>query len=74
MKYCHECDWAVSAADGLTEHEQSKEALEHFVETGHPIDSTDSLVRPRSPPAPDRILLRYLSDDADEVADRERDE
>lgn len=50
----------MSAADGLTESEQVDEALTHFIETGHTIDSTDSPFRPQSPPAADRILLRYL--------------
>ncbi|WMT07541.1 hypothetical protein NP511_00715 [Natrinema thermotolerans] len=38
-KYCLECDWQVSTADGYTEKEVSKEAIDHFVETGHTVDS-----------------------------------
>lgn len=59
MKYCHTCDWSVSAGDG-TKHERSREAIDHFVETGHPIDSTESPFQPRSPPAPGKILRRTL--------------
>ncbi len=61
MKYCHTCDWSVSAADG-TKHERSQQAIGHFVETGHPIDSTNSAFRPRSPPAAGKILQRTLLD------------
>lgn len=38
-KYCLECEWRVSTDDGHTEREVSKRAIEHFVETGHAIDS-----------------------------------
>lgn len=38
-KYCLECDWNVSTEDGYTERELSKKAIEHFIETGHPVDS-----------------------------------
>jgi len=37
--YCLECDWQVSTADGHTETEVSEKAIEHFVETGHTVDS-----------------------------------
>jgi predicted small metal-binding protein len=45
-KYCLECDWQVCTADGYTEKEVSEEAIEHFVRTGHTIDSL------RLPPPP----------------------
>ncbi|WP_187432919.1 hypothetical protein [Natronococcus pandeyae] len=38
-KYCLDCDWQLSTADGYTEEEVSKQAIEHFVETGHTVDS-----------------------------------
>ncbi len=38
-KYCVECDWTVSTADGYGDHEVSKRAIEHFVETGHAVES-----------------------------------
>ncbi len=38
-KYCLDCDWNVSIADGCTERELSQQAIEHFVETGHTVDS-----------------------------------
>ncbi|SEV86573.1 hypothetical protein [Natrinema salifodinae] len=38
-KYCLECDWQISTADGYTEKEVSEKAIEHFVETGHTVDS-----------------------------------
>ncbi|KMT45844.1 hypothetical protein EL22_26915 [Halostagnicola sp. A56] len=38
-KYCLQCEWHVSDAMDYTEAEASREAIEHFVETGHSIDS-----------------------------------
>ncbi|WP_323174049.1 hypothetical protein [Natrialba sp. PRR66] len=38
-KYCLECDWQFDTAGGHTEAEVSKRAIEHFVETGHTVDS-----------------------------------
>ncbi|MEY7848289.1 hypothetical protein AB7C87_03700 [Natrarchaeobius sp. A-rgal3] len=38
-KYCLECGWQVSTSDDLTEREASKMAIEHFVETGHAVES-----------------------------------
>ncbi|WP_265111857.1 hypothetical protein [Halosolutus halophilus] len=38
-KYCLECDWKISSDEGYTEREVSKKAIEHFVETGHTVDS-----------------------------------
>ncbi|ELZ17246.1 hypothetical protein C477_13485 [Haloterrigena salina JCM 13891] len=38
-KYCLECDWQASTAGATTEAEVSEQAIEHFVETGHTIDS-----------------------------------
>lgn len=58
MEYCHGCEWAVSAAEGYTKGERSRMAIDHFVETGHAIDTTDSEIPSISPPAHERIL-RY---------------
>lgn len=49
MKYCLHCDWSVNASDGFTPQERSKEALDHHVETGHAVDSSESIVRPDVP-------------------------
>ncbi|MCU4924641.1 hypothetical protein OB905_01395 [Halobacteria archaeon AArc-dxtr1] len=38
-KYCLECGWRASTANGVTEREVSQQAIDHFVETGHTIDS-----------------------------------
>ncbi|WP_247002071.1 hypothetical protein [Halosolutus gelatinilyticus] len=57
MKFCHNCDWF---ADGDTERERSKLALDHFVETGHSIDSSDSVGRPTPPSICEELLVREL--------------
>ena len=36
-KYCLACEWAVAAGDGHDD--ASRLAVEHFVETGHPVAS-----------------------------------
>ncbi len=38
-KYCLQCEWQVSTTDGYTKKEVSEKAIEHFVETGHTVDS-----------------------------------
>lgn len=38
-KYCLECDWHASTEEGFTPEEVSKHAIDHFVETGHTVDS-----------------------------------
>ena len=38
-KYCLECGWQASTAEGYSEAEVSEQAIEHFVETGHAVDS-----------------------------------
>ena len=57
MKVCHACDWS---ADGATERERSRSAVEHFVETGHAIDSSDSVGRPTPPEIRETLLGRDL--------------
>ncbi|ELZ18508.1 hypothetical protein C477_10593 [Haloterrigena salina JCM 13891] len=62
MKYCLECDWVAdpgSETDALDD-ERSKAALEHFVETGHSIDSSDSVGRPTTPAICEAFLVRDL--------------
>lgn len=60
MKYCLHCDWSVSASDGFTAQEQSRAALEHHVETGHAVDSSDSMVRPDAPSLAASTLIADL--------------
>ncbi|GAB3665889.1 hypothetical protein [Halopiger aswanensis] len=38
-KYCLECEWQISTSEGYSEKEVSEKAIEHFVETGHTVDS-----------------------------------
>lgn len=46
MKYCLDCDWYASEVEGLDQYTQSRKAIEHFVETGHAIDTvTDEPAR-----------------------------
>ena len=42
MKYCLHCDWYTSEIDGRNRDDQSRKALDHFVDTGHPIETVDS--------------------------------
>lgn len=42
MKYCLQCKWHVSRTETGEITERSREAIAHFVETGHPIDSAPS--------------------------------
>ncbi|WP_306052396.1 hypothetical protein [Natronococcus wangiae] len=65
MKYCLNCDWFASVEDGLTEAERSKLAIEHFVETGHAIDSSDSLCRPMPPAVCEDLLVGDLASSVD---------
>ncbi len=39
INYCLHCDWQARASNGQTKQERSQEAIDHHVETGHPIDS-----------------------------------
>ena len=66
MKYCHNCDWFADRED-TTERERSKRALEHFVETGHSIDSSDSVGRPTPPAVCEKLLVRELADSAEHL-------
>lgn len=46
MKYCLHCDWYASSTDGVDEHERSQAAIDHFVETGHSINSVTAHIGP----------------------------
>lgn len=60
MKFCHACDW-FAAEDGTTERERSRLAVDHFVETGHSIDSSESVGRPTPPAVCEELLIRDLA-------------
>ncbi|MDJ1432256.1 hypothetical protein [Halostagnicola sp. A-GB9-2] len=60
MKYCHNCEWAVHETDGYTAQERKEQALEHHIETGHTVDSSDSAIRPQVPTVCEEILLEEL--------------
>ncbi len=38
-KYCLDCGWQCSSEDGHSERDVSRRAIEHFVATGHTIES-----------------------------------
>lgn len=61
MKFCHACDWFVDDEDGATERERSRLAVDHFVETGHSIDSSESVGRPTPPAVCEELLIRDLA-------------
>ncbi|RQG91781.1 hypothetical protein EA473_18435 [Natrarchaeobius chitinivorans] len=42
MKYCLHCDWYTSEIDGTDQDDQSRKAVNHFVDTGHSIDTVDT--------------------------------
>ncbi|AGB39493.1 hypothetical protein [Natronococcus occultus] len=48
-KYCLECDWEASTGDDDSEQDVSRKAIEHFVETGHTVDSI---------PRPPRFVIK----------------
>ncbi|ELY53339.1 hypothetical protein [Natronolimnohabitans innermongolicus] len=60
MKYCLNCDWSLSPTDEPSDRVRSREAIDHHVETGHTIDSSDGVVPPRIPDVPDEVLVRDL--------------
>ena len=43
MKYCLNCDWHANPADD-SNRSPSRKAIDHHVETGHTIDSSDGAV------------------------------
>ena len=43
-KICLECGWSVRANEVDSVEDASQRALEHFLETGHAIESTDGFV------------------------------
>lgn len=60
MKYCLNCDWQASATDESSDRTPSRKAIDHHVETGHPIDSSDGAVPPTIPDGSDAALVREL--------------
>ncbi|MHC3438932.1 hypothetical protein ACYJ1Y_12735 [Natrialbaceae archaeon A-gly3] len=42
-KICLDCGWSVSANEADSIEDASSQALEHFLETGHAIESTGRL-------------------------------
>lgn len=60
MKYCLTCDWQTSPTDEPSAAARSRKAIEHYVETGHTIDSHDGVVPPRIPDVADELLVRDL--------------
>ena len=47
-KYCLDCPWALSENEVDSDEELSRRTLEHFVETGHTIESVDQVLPPPS--------------------------
>ena len=41
MKYCLHCEWQTQP--GIARFDQSKSAVEHFVETGHAIETVEAV-------------------------------
>ena len=60
MKICHDCDWFVDRRNAPSERERSRLALDHFEETGHSIDTSDSVGRPTPPSICGELLVREL--------------
>ena len=60
MKYCLTCDWHPSATDEPSADARSQAAIDHYVETGHTIDSSDGVVPPQIPDLPDEVFVRDL--------------
>ncbi|ELY67931.1 hypothetical protein [Natrinema versiforme] len=65
MKYCLDCDWSLNAADEPSQRDRSQAAIDHHVETGHTIDSSESIVRPTAPDVPGSVLVRDLVPSSD---------
>jgi hypothetical protein len=47
MKYCLHYDWYMSEIDGTNRDDQSRKALDHFVDIGHSIETLDSFPIPK---------------------------
>ena len=65
MKICLDCDWSLNAAEEPSRSSRSKAAIEHHVETGHTIDSSESILRPTTPDVASEVLVRDLIPSAD---------
>jgi hypothetical protein len=60
MKYCLDCDWYLNAADEPSQRARSRAAIDHHVDTGHAIDSSESVIRPTTPDIDSAVLVRDL--------------
>ncbi|APX98097.1 hypothetical protein [Natronorubrum daqingense] len=60
MKYCLTCDWYTTPADEPSKATRSKDAIDHHVETGHTIDSSNGIVPPQLPDLPEEVFVRDL--------------
>ncbi|QLK27455.1 hypothetical protein HYG81_07605 [Natrinema zhouii] len=65
MKYCLDCDWHLNAATEPSQHARSQAAINHYVETGHTIDSSESIVRPATPNLAGELFVRDLVPSSD---------
>ncbi|SEW14197.1 hypothetical protein [Natrinema salifodinae] len=65
MKHCLDCDWYVSAADESSQRTRSRAAIEHHVETGHAIDSSESELPPMTPDVAGDVFVRDLVPSSD---------
>lgn len=48
MKYCTICEWTSDADGSHSEHELGTQAIEHYVTTGHRVQSTNGIADPTS--------------------------
>ncbi|WP_137289199.1 hypothetical protein [Natronorubrum halophilum] len=60
MKYCLNCDWWTSETDEPSARVRSRRAIEHHVETGHTIDSSEGVVPPQLPDVPHEVFVHDL--------------
>ncbi|ELY44656.1 hypothetical protein [Natronorubrum sulfidifaciens] len=62
MKYCLNCDWRASATDD-SDRSPSRRAIDHHVETGHTVDSSDGTVPSATATIPEAALGLERSSD-----------
>ncbi|ADB62104.1 hypothetical protein Htur_3240 [Haloterrigena turkmenica DSM 5511] len=65
MKYCLHCDWHASATDEPSARARSRAAIDHHVETGHAVDSSDGVIPPQLPDVPAEIFVDDLVPSSD---------
>ncbi|WP_254525175.1 hypothetical protein [Natrinema caseinilyticum] len=49
MKYCLDCEWSAVRTDEPSRRARSRAEIDHYVATGHAIESNDSTVPPTTP-------------------------